>query len=290
VRHHRSRRGCPRRGRASPSRGGCRPTARSRAPPRHVGAAHEQLEQEGHAHHPDEPDHHRLQPPEPAVLQQQHEEHVEHGDRDPAGSGSPNSRLSAMAVPITSARSVAAMRQLAHHPEREPHGARVVVAARLREVAPGDDAELGGEPLEQDRHQVRHEDHAQQRVAEARPAGQIGRPVARVHVADRHQVPGPGERQQLAPPRAPPHRNRAVRLLERGRGTRAPPAGLQRRLGSRRRARSPRRLLGRRRIGSGDRQRGGHRRVGERRARRRSGASVAAAPGWGVAAARSMLG
>jgi hypothetical protein len=42
-----------------------------------------------------------------------------------------------------------------------------VVAAGLREIAAGDDAQLGREALEQDRHQVRQQNDAEQRVPEA---------------------------------------------------------------------------------------------------------------------------
>ena len=55
------------------------------------------------------------------------------------------------------------------------------------------------ERLQQNRHQVGEHDDAEQRVAEARAAGEVGRPVARVHVADRDQVARAGEREELAP-------------------------------------------------------------------------------------------
>ena len=58
-------------------------------------------------------------------------------------------------------------RDLAEDPENDGHRARVVVAARLRQVAPARDAEAHRERLQQDRHQVRQEDHAEQRVAVA---------------------------------------------------------------------------------------------------------------------------
>ena len=90
-------------------------------------------------------------------------------------------------------------RDLAQHPQKNRDRARVVIAAGLREIAAGDDAELRGEPLQQNRHQIGEQDHAEQRVAEPRAAGEIGGPVARVHVADRDQVARTGEGQQLAP-------------------------------------------------------------------------------------------
>ena len=88
-------------------------------------------------------------------------------------SGMPNSSLSAMAEPITSARSHAAMAISQPIQSTNDDGARVVVAARLGEVAAGGDAELEREALEQHRHEVGDEHHAEQRVAERarRPRG-----------------------------------------------------------------------------------------------------------------------
>ena len=76
---------------------------------------------------------------------------------------------------------------------------RVAVAAGLREIAAAGDAEPRRQRLQQDRHQVGDHDHAEQRVAVARAAGEVGRPIAGVHVADRDQVAGAGKREQLAP-------------------------------------------------------------------------------------------
>ena len=59
--------------------------------------------------------------------------------------------------------------------------------------------EAGGERLQQDRHQVRQHDHAEQRVAVARAAGEVGGPVAGVHVADRDEVARSGEGEELSP-------------------------------------------------------------------------------------------
>ena len=136
----------------------------------------------------------------------------------PQISGRPNSRLSAMAAPITSARSQAAIAisQSTHSTMRDRP--RVAVAARLREVASAADAEPHRERLQQDRHQVRDQDHAEQRVAVARAAGEVGGPVARVHVADRHQVARAGKREQLPPETGVVrHGDRAVDLAQAGR-------------------------------------------------------------------------
>ena len=69
--------------------------------------------------------------------------------------------------------------------------------AQLRRTA-GHDAEARGQRLEQHRHEVAHQQHPHELVAEARAAGEIGGPVAGVHVADTHQVGGPCESEHPA--------------------------------------------------------------------------------------------
>ena len=80
----------------------------------------------------------------------------------PQASGMWKRRLSAIAVPITSARSQAAMAisQSTHRPN--PIGFNSDRDS-LCQVAARDDAQLAGEPLQQDRHQVGDEDDAQER-------------------------------------------------------------------------------------------------------------------------------
>ena len=151
----------------------------------------------------------------PLVLQQQDQQHVERGKTD-----APDQRDSEQQVQRDGRADYLGQvarrdRDLAQHPQHEADRPRIVVAARLRQIASGGDAELERERLEQNRHQVRQQDDAEQGVAEARPAGQIGGPVARVHVADRHHVARAGERQRLAPERDPlGHIDRVVRLRQ----------------------------------------------------------------------------
>ena len=104
-----------------------------------------------------------------------------------------------MAAPRTSARSQAAMAISQRIQRTKVTGLEIVVAAGLGEVAAAGDAQAHGERLQQDRHQVGDHDDAEQRVAEARAAGEVGGPVARVHVADGDEVAGAGEREQLPP-------------------------------------------------------------------------------------------
>ena len=104
--------------------------------------------------------------------------------------GMPNSSFSAIAVPMTSARSQAmiAASQASH--SRKIDRPRIGGAAGLRQIAIGGDAEPRRERLQQDRHQVRQQDDRQQRVTELRAAREIGRPVAR----DPCSRPTPGSR------------------------------------------------------------------------------------------------
>ena len=142
-----------------------------------------------------------------------------------------NSRFSAMAEPITSARSHAAIAISQSTQRPMATGRRIVVAARLREIASGDDAELGREPLQQHRHEVREQHDAEQRVAEARAAGEVGRPVAGVHVADGDEIARAGEGEQLAKEAAGADGHAAIDVLQARRDARmAPPvlAGMSR--------------------------------------------------------------
>ncbi len=93
-------------------------------------------------------------------------------------------------------------RRLAGEPERNVDRARVMRPAGLSEIAIRGDAEPRRERLQQDRHQVREQDDGEQRVAEFRAAGEIGRPIAGVHVADGNEVARPSESEEAAQPMA----------------------------------------------------------------------------------------
>ena len=73
-----------------------------------------------------------------------------------------------------------------------------MVAAGGGQIASRDYAQLDGECLQQNRHQVGEQDDGKKGVIVFRAAGQVGRPVAGVHVAHRHQVSGAGESQEFA--------------------------------------------------------------------------------------------
>jgi hypothetical protein len=76
-------------------------------------------------------------------------------------------------------------------PQRQRHKARKGIAAGLGEIAPGADAEPRAQRLQHDRHHVGQQRDRQQRVAEFGAAGERGRPVAGIHIADRDEITGP---------------------------------------------------------------------------------------------------
>ena len=94
-------------------------------------------------------------------------------------SGMWNIRLSATALPSTSARSHAPMAssQNSQFGQRVQRG--IPVAAALRQVFSGDHAQPRGNDLHENRHQAGQPDHPQQAVFELRAARQVGAPVAR---------------------------------------------------------------------------------------------------------------
>ena len=102
--------------------------------------------------------------------------------------------------------------QLGLRPQHQIHRAPVAVATDLGEVAPGGQAELGGEALHEHRCGVGQHHHPHQPVAEARPGRQVRRDVARVDVGDAgHERRPEQQRSGAYPPqprarRAPPDR------------------------------------------------------------------------------------
>ena len=75
--------------------------------------------------------------------------------------------------------------QLGGNPEELPDGRRITLPAGLREVEAGRDIEADTQMLEQDGHQVRQQDHPEQRVTELRATGEVSGPVTWIHIPDR---------------------------------------------------------------------------------------------------------
>ena len=134
------------------------------------------------------------------VHQQQQQEGVERGDQRAADQGNAEQQFQRDRGADHLGQIAGDDRRLAGEPQQEIDRPRIGGAAGLRQIAIGGDAEPRRQRLQQDRHQVRQQDHRQQRVAKLRTAREVGRPVAGVHVADRDQVAGSEKRQQPARP------------------------------------------------------------------------------------------
>ncbi len=147
----------------------------------------------------DQRDDQRFDVAEAAVLQVEHDEHVERGEADAPDERQAEQQVERDGGADHFGQVAGGDGDLAEDPQNDGGRPRVAVAAGLGEVAAAGDAEPRGERLQQDRHQVGDHDDAEQRVAEARAAGEVGGPVARVHVADGDQVAGAGKGEQLAP-------------------------------------------------------------------------------------------
>ena len=117
----------------------------------------------------DERAHDRFEPAETAILQQQDHQHI--ASRQYHAPEQRNMEQQVEGNGGTDHFGEVARRDgnFAENPESEGNGAGEVIAAGLGEVAPGDDAELEGESLQQDRHQVRDQHDAQQGVAQPQP-------------------------------------------------------------------------------------------------------------------------
>src|SRR6266550_7738399 len=74
-----------------------------------------------------------------------------------------------------------------------------MIATGLGEIPPGNDAEPRTKRLQENRHQIRKQNDAEQHVAKSGTAGEVGRPVSRIHVTDGDEITGAGEREQLSP-------------------------------------------------------------------------------------------
>ena len=174
-----------------------------------IGARQQQLDTEARRDGGDQHDHECLQPPEAAPLEREDQQHVERGHEDSGDQRQPEQQLEPDRGADHLGQVAGDNGDLAQQPQRQRDRAGVGVAARGGEVAAGGAAQPRGQRLEHDRHDVGGEHDEQEVVAERRAAGEVGRPVARVHIADRDHVARPGERGEAAPARPGPwHRHR----------------------------------------------------------------------------------
>ena len=130
----------------------------------------------------------RFDVPELILLHVEHEQHVERRQADTPHQRQAEQQIERDGRADHLGQIAGRNRNLTQQPQHDRRRTRIVIAAGLGEIAPAGDPEPQRERLQQDRHQVRQHDHAQQRVAVPRTARQIGRPVAGIHVPDRDQV------------------------------------------------------------------------------------------------------
>ena len=131
--------------------------------------------------------------------------------RPAANSGMPKSRLSAIAAPTNSARSVAIATISACTQRPRVTRPREVLAAQLRQVAAGRDADLRRQVLDQHRHQVRGEQRptaACSRTWRRRRCSWRSCPGRRRRC--RRRTPGRGRRASCASARAPAGARRSL--------------------------------------------------------------------------------
>ena len=167
-----------------------------------------------------------LDPAEALVLQIEHEEDVERGDDDAVFEGDAEEEVEADRGADHLGEVGRDDGELGEHPEGEGDRPRIGVAAGLGEVAAGGDGEPRAKRLQDDRHEAGDERGEEQRVAEARAAGERGRPVAGVHVADGDEIARAEEDERPLPHgRAGAHGDRAVHLGKRRRAALGAPAG-----------------------------------------------------------------
>jgi hypothetical protein len=74
-----------------------------------------------------------------------------------------------------------------------------VIATSLGKVAARGHPKFDAQMLKQDGHQIGDHDDSKKRVTKLGAPSQIGGPVARIHVPDRHEKSRPGKGRQLPP-------------------------------------------------------------------------------------------
>ena len=92
-------------------------------------------------------------------------------------------------------------RHFADDPQRVDDGLRKMLAAHFGQIAPGHDAELGRQRLEQHGDDIGQQHDPQQRIAVFRAGLDVGGEIAGVHIGDRGDHRRPGEQQRAEPAR-----------------------------------------------------------------------------------------
>lgn len=164
------------------------------------GAREQQLYREAGEDQCQQRHHEGLQRPLATSDQHQHQQRVAHAEQRAPGQRQAEQQLQGDGGADHLGQVAGDDRRLAGQPQQAAGARRVAFAAGLGQVQAAGDAQARGQRLQQHRHQAGEQDHREQQVAQLRAAGDVGGPVARVHVAHRDQVAGAGEGQQAAPP------------------------------------------------------------------------------------------
>ena len=164
-----------------------------------VGIGQRHLHTEAHGDNQQGRYHEGFDPAEANVLQIKDEEHVERRDEHADLERNAEQQVEADRRADHFGEVGGADGDLGQQPKHVADRLGERVAARLGKVASRGEAETGAQRLQQDRHDVRHQGDAQQRVAELRASGERGCPVAGVHIADGNEVARSEEREETAP-------------------------------------------------------------------------------------------
>ena len=164
-----------------------------------IGFDQKHLHQVAGANRPDEGHHQGFEVAEPLVLKVEDGQHIERRQADADQKRNMEKQVERDGRPDHLRQIAGGDGNFTQHPQEQAGAARIIAAAGLRQVELGDDAQPRGKRLNQDRHQIGHEEDEDELVGKARPARDIRGPVSRVHVPDCDQKARPGKRQHFLP-------------------------------------------------------------------------------------------
>ena len=174
-------------------------------------AGQRQLDDEAEPDHDHQRHHQRLELAKAARLQCEDQQHFDAGQGDAEGKVEAEQQLERDRRADQLGKVAGDDGELAEQPEEHPGRGAVALAAGLREIEAGDDAEPRRQALQEHRHEVGEHDDGEQPVAEGRSAGNAGRPVAGIHVAHGDEVTRAREGEELAPERSNRNADAAMR-------------------------------------------------------------------------------
>ena len=179
-----------------------------------LGQDHFHQEGDADGGHQAEDDRLQLADPEPGEGQQ--DQHVEGGDGDPREHRQPEQEVQGDGRADHLGHVAAGDGQFSEQVEGQVDRGRVGFPGSLGQVALAHDSQPGGQALQEDGHEVRHQQDPQEAIAVAAAAGDVGGPVARIHVTHGDQQGRAGDRQPLFPARPRGRHHDGARTLPQG--------------------------------------------------------------------------